>query len=143
MNHPARHKQDKLYKFAPYVINAQLDCKAKALLWFYTYTFNWDKGRPSFYSQEKICAYVGMSPKTYQKARKYLEDLEWIIIVKRGYSNPPLVWVQVGNNDSEYARKSFAQGHPDLLGMESAEWNPFRYEGFDPLSPDKALAIPL
>jgi len=143
MENSIKAKQDKLYKYAQHVINAQLECKAKALLWFYAYTFNWSEGRPSFYSQKKICAYIGMSPKTFQKAKKYLEDLGWIVVKKRGYSNPPLVWVQLGNNDTNYKYYSFAEGHPDLQGIESEEWNPFFYEGFDPLSPEKGSAIPL
>jgi len=136
-------KQDKLYKYAKHVMTAQLECKAKSLLWFYSYTFNWTEGRPSFYPQDKICAYVGMSPKTYQKARKYLEALGWIKVMKRGYSNPPLVWVKVGEHDIQYQENSYAAGHPDLRGVESEEWNPFYYEGFDPLSPEKGTAIPL
>jgi hypothetical protein len=138
-----KNEKDKLYKFAEHIINAQLDCKAKSLLWFYAHTFNWTEGRPSFYSQDKICAYVGMSAKTYHKARKYLEGLGWIQVQKRGYLKPPLVWVMVGNNDTEYRYHSYAAGHPDLQGMESPEWNPFYYEGFNPLSPEKRLAIPL
>ena len=73
-----KQRQDKLYKYGQEILNAQLECKAKSLLWFYAHTFNWSAGRPTFYSQDKICAFVGMSPKTYQKARKYLENLGWI-----------------------------------------------------------------
>ena len=137
------NEKNKLYKYAEHIINAQLDCKAKSLLWFYAHTFNWTEGRPSFYSQDKICAYVGISPKTYHKLRKYLEVLGWIKVKKRGYSQPPLVWVMIGNNDTHYKYRSYSAGHPDLQGMESPEWNPFFYEKFDPLSPEKEFAIPL
>ena len=84
-----------------------------------------------------------MSPKTYQKARKYLEKLEWIIVKKRGYSEPPLIFVQVGINDVEYKKNAFALGHPDLQAIDSDELNPFNYEGFDPFSPNKTSVIPL
>ena len=107
-----KRKQDKLYLYGNTVMWAQLECKAKALLWCYAYAFNWEHGRPSFYSQERICAITGMSPKTYQKARKYLESLEWIILEKRGRRIPPLVWVKTGNNDPEYKSWSFSKGHP-------------------------------
>ena len=135
--------RENLYKYAELVISAQLECKAKSLLWFYAYTFNWTKGRPSFYPQDKICAYVGMSPKTYQKARRYLEELGWVVVKKRRYSDPPLVFVQVGIDDSEYKKNAFASGHPSLQAIKSEELNPFNYEGFDPFSPGATSLIPL
>ena len=138
-----KYKQDKLYKYAKEVITAQLECKAKSLLWFYSYTFNWTEGRPSFYPQDKICAYVGISPKTYQKARKYLEELGWIQVLKRGYSNPPLVWVKIGIDDIKYKENSYAAGHPDLQITEREKWDPFQHEGFDPFSPENMSVVPL
>ena len=138
-----KQKQDKLYKYARHVVTAQLECKAKSLLWFYSYTFNWTEGRPSFYPQDKVCAYVGMSPKTYQKARKYLENLGWIEVLKRGYSYPPLVWVKIGRDDIDYKKNSYSVGHPDLRAIGSEDLNPFHYEGFDPLSPENKSQIPL
>ena len=138
-----KNKQDKLYKYAKEVMTAQLECKAKSLLWFYAYTFNWTEGRPSFYSQDKICAYVGISPKTYQKVRKYLEELGWIEVQKRGYSNPPLVWVKIGIDDVKYKENSYSAGHPDLQSDEPAGWDPFQHEGFDPFSSENRFAVPL
>jgi len=136
-------KQDKLYQYAKEVITAQLECKAKSLLWFYAYTFNWTEGRPSFYPQDKICAYVGMSPKTYQKVRKYLEELGWIKVLKRGYTNPPLVWVKIGIDDVKYKENSYSAGHPGLQGAEPEGWDPFQHKGFDPLSPENKFVVPL
>ena len=104
-----KQKQDKLYKYGQEILNAQLECKAKSLLWFYAHTFNWTAGRPTFYSQDKICAFVGMSPKTYQKTRKYLETLGWIECRYRGYSNSVIVWVLPGRNDPEYRNQILAQ----------------------------------
>lgn len=138
-----KQEQDKLYKYAKHVITAQLECKAKSLLWFYSYTFNWTEGRPSFYPQDKICAYVGMSSKTYQKARRYLEALGWIKVLKRGYSNPPLVWVQIGVDDAKYKENSYSAGHPGLQDAQLEKWDPFQHKGFDPFSPEKESQVPL
>lgn len=142
MTEGKKQKQDKLYLYGKTVMWAQLECKAKALLWCYAYAFNWEQGRPSFYSQERICAITGMSPKTYQKARKYLESLEWIILEKRGRRIPPLVWVKTGNNDPEYKSWSFSKGHPEYLEKELMDWDPSKYHYFDPNSTDTSAQIP-
>ena len=137
----AKREQDKLYLYGKTVMRAQLECKAKALLWCYAYAFKWKAGTASFYSQEKICAYTGMSAKTYQKARKYLESLGWIIVQKRSRRRPPLIWVKVGNNDPEYKSWSFSKGHPEYLKRELKDWDPAKYEHFDPNSTDSSTQI--
>lgn len=106
------NKREKLYSYAAKVQNAKLDCTAKALLWFYAYTYNWTDNRYSFYSQRKICAQVGMSTSTYQIKRKYLEDLGWIKVLKRGYKETCLVRVTEGIDDPDYESKSWAKWHP-------------------------------
>ena len=83
-----------------------------------------------------------MSPKTYQKARKYLETLEWIILEKRGRRIPPLVWVKTGNNDPEYKSWSFSKGHPEYLEKELTDWDPSKYQYFDPNSTGTRVQIP-
>lgn len=137
-----KSKQDKLYLYGNTVMWAQLECKAKALLWCYAYAFNWEQGRPSFYSQERICAITGMSSKTYQKARKYLESLGWIIVKKRGRKQPPLVWVQTGQDDPNYASWSFSKGHPAYLEKVLMDWDPAKYQYFDPNSTQVDTHIP-
>ena len=137
-----KRKQDKLYLYGNTVMWAQLECKAKALLWCYAYAFNWEQGRPSFYSQERICAITGMSPKTYQKARKYLESLGWIILEKRGRKSPPLVWVKTGNDDPEYKSWSISKGHPEYIDRQLMDWDPAKYQYFDPNSTDGDAQTP-
>jgi hypothetical protein len=101
-----------LYDYAAKVQNAKLDCAAKALLWFYAYTFNWTENRYSFYPQRKICALVGMSTSTYHEKRKYLEDLRWIVVKRRGFKETCLVRVTEGIDDPDYERRSWAKWHP-------------------------------
>ena len=137
-----KRKQDKLYLYGNTVMWAQLECKAKALLWFYAYAFRWDYGIPSFYSQERICAVTGMSPKTYQKARKYLESLGWIIVQKRSRRRPPLIWVKVGKDDPNYRFWSFSKGHPEYMKKELRDLNAADYQHFDPNSTDGGTQTP-
>jgi len=138
-----KQKQDKLYKYGQLILNAQLECKAKALLYFYAHTFNWVKGVPTFYGQDKICAYVGMSPKTYQKTRRYLENLGWIEYKYRGYSKSVLVWVLEGIDDPNFKNKSYAEGHPDLIKLDKGIVDARKLTGFDPFSPNSRNQIPL
>ena len=137
-----KRKQDKLYLYGNTVMWAQLECKAKALLWCYAYAFNWEHGRPSFYSQERICAITGMSPKTYQKARKYLESLGWIIVQKRSRRRPPLIWVKVGKDDPNYRFWSFSKGHPEYMKKELGDLSAADYQFFDPNSTDGGTQTP-
>lgn len=112
-NHPEKKVQDKLYKYAEIVKLAKIDGSAKALLWFYAFVFNWENKRPSWYSQRRICALTGMSPSTYHKKRKYLEELGWITVLNRGFKDTCLVSVKVGSNDPSYEGMSWAKWHPE------------------------------
>ena len=106
------NNRTKLYKYADLVVKAKIDCKAKALLWFYAYTYNWDKGLPSYWPQRKICALVGMSSSTFIVKRNYLEELGWINVKHRGWKLPCKVGVLIGKDDSDYDTKSWAAWHP-------------------------------
>jgi hypothetical protein len=44
MNEKKRYNEG-YFTYADSVRTAKLDIKAKALLWFYAYTFNWTKGK--------------------------------------------------------------------------------------------------
>jgi len=118
----------KLYEYGAIVQNAKLDCTAKALLWFYAYTYNWTEKRDSYYAQRKICAQVGMSQSTYQKKRKYLEHLGWIKVVRRGYKDTCLVKVMVGKDDPDYEKMSWAEWHP------SNKPNRYQFPNDEPIS---------
>lgn len=109
------NKRTKLYKYAEVIINAKLDSKAKALLWFYAYVYNWEEGKPSYWSQRRICASVGMSQSTYQIKRKYLEELGWIRVQHRGFETPCKVSVDLGIDDPNYENKSWAKWHPSNI----------------------------
>ena len=105
-------KQDKLYEYAALVQRAKLDGKAKGLLWHYAYTYNWTDKRPSFYTQRRLCAEVGMSQGTYYEKRKYLEELGWIRIKRRGFDQSCLVTPLKGQDDPDYENRSWAKWHP-------------------------------
>lgn len=100
-----------LIKYLEQVRLAKLDQKSKALLWFYAYAFNWNKRRPSYYTQAQVCAFVGFSPGTYQKAKKDLESLGWIQTKKISYDLPVLVTPKIGKDDQKYETYSWAKGH--------------------------------
>lgn len=119
-----KNNRTKLYKYAEILINAKLDSKAKSLLWFYAYVYNWEEAKPSYWSQRRICASVGMSSSTYQAKRKYLEDLGWIRVIHRGFETPCKVSVLIGMDDPSYETKSWAKWHPSnasVLPEESDE----------------------
>lgn len=129
-------QQDGLYKYGEKVRLAKLDLKAKSLLWFYAYTFNWKESKPSYYTQEQICAYVGFSPGTYQKSKKKLIELGWIKTEKISYDLPVFVTVKIGKDDAEYEKWSWAKGHKsNKISLEEAlesltpeQRNPFEEE---------------
>ena len=104
-------KRDKLYEYAEMVRKAKLDCKAKALLWHYAYTYNWSQKKPSWYSQRVLCAEVGIAPATYHDRRKYLERLGWIKVTNRGFNQSCLVIPTIGQDDPEYENRSWAKWH--------------------------------
>lgn len=106
-----KKEQEGLLKYLEQVRLAKLDQRSKALLWFYAYTFNWLERRPSYYTQAQICAFVGFSPGTYQKAKKDLEGLGWIQTRKISYDLPVLVTPKVGKDDLKYDSYSWAKGH--------------------------------
>ena len=106
-----KREQDGYFKYADLVRTAKLDLKSKALLWFYAFTFKWNEGKPSYYTQEQICAYVGFSPSTYQKAKKNLIDLGWIRVSKASFDSPVFVTPSKGIDDEKYELHSWAKGH--------------------------------
>ena len=106
-----KREQDGYFKYAERVRTAKLDLKPKALLWFYAYTFMWSEGKPSYYTQEQICAYVGFSPSTYQKAKRNLIDLKWIKTTKTSFDSPVFVTPSIGIDDVRYEQHSWAKGH--------------------------------
>ncbi len=132
-----KKSQDGLYKYGDLVKLAKLDMKAKALLWFYAYAFNWKGKKPSYYTQDQICAYVGFSKSTYQKARQTLLDLGWIKTVKIGYDKPVFVTVKVGRDDENYDKRSWAKGHrsnnstleEDIQSLPPELRDPFENDG--------------
>ena len=112
-----KNNRTKLYKYAEILINAKLDSKAKALLLFYAYVYNWEEAKASYWSQRRICASVGLSSSTYQAKRKYLEDLGWIKVVHRGFETPCKVSVLIGMDDPDYESKSWAKWHPSNVSV--------------------------
>jgi hypothetical protein len=114
----SQFKQDKLYLYNRYIADAKLDGIAKGLLYFYANVYNWKNNKASYWSQRSICASVGISQNTYQKKRKYLEELGWIKVHYRGRNTPCLVHVTIGFDDPEYDKRSWAQGHRRVF-MES------------------------
>lgn len=110
-----KNKRTGLYKYAEVIINAKLDSKAKSLLWFYAYVYNWKEDKPSYWPQRRICASVGMSQSTYQEKREYLEKLGWIKVKHRGFDTPCKVSVDIGKDDPNYETKSWAKWHPSNI----------------------------
>ena len=106
-----RVNKEGFFDYAERIKLAKLDLKAKALLWFYAYTFNWSEGKPSYYTQEQICAYVGFSPSTFQSAKSRLIELGWIKTHKASYDLPVFVTVKNGRDDENYEKSSWAKGH--------------------------------
>ena len=110
-----------LYAYAALVHRAKLDLKCKALLWHYTFAYNWKERNASYYTQEQICAYVSMSPTTYQRAKRKLIELNWIIAEKPGIDRPLFVTPRVGVDDPNYQKMSWSKGHEDnKLKLEDA-----------------------
>lgn len=107
----ARVNEGGFFDYAEGIKLAKLDLKAKALLWFYAYTFNWTEGKPSYYTQEQICAYVGFSPTTFQKVKNRLIELGWVKTYKTSYDLPVFVTVKKGRDDENYEKSSWAKGH--------------------------------
>ena len=104
--------QDALYKYNGLIRLAKLDNGSKSLLRFYADTYNWTNDKPSWYSERQICALEAITANTYLKRRKKLEELGWITVKYRGPHTPCYVWINVGEDDPEYEKYSFAKWHP-------------------------------
>jgi len=114
-----KNKKYRLYDYLDYVKMAKLDCKSKALLYFYATSYNWSENKPSWYSQRTICALTSMAQSTYHSVQKKLERLRWIRTNNRGRDKSVQVWVSVGESDPEYDSFSWATWHP--YNSEEAE----------------------
>lgn len=116
-----KSKREGQLAYVAIVHRAKLDMKCKALLWHYAVTFNWNKRRPSYYTQDQICAYVGMSPTTYQRAKNRLIELKWIITEKKSRDLPVFVTPTIGIDDPNYSKMSWSKGHEDnFIKLEDA-----------------------
>ena len=62
---------------------------------------------------------TGMSPSSYQSARKRLLELGWIIEKKRGRRQSVLVTPQIGRNDQEVESR-FESLKSDDISIEKA-----------------------
>lgn len=133
-----KKKRDGFLEYASRVHSSGLDIHSKALLWHYAYAFNWTEKRPSYYSQELICLLTGMSPSTYQKARKRLLELGWIIEYKRGRRDPVLVAPQVGRDDVRVLVKMRAYKSKKATLEETMQNLPDEF--FNPLGDDGQVA---
>ena len=114
-------KQDKLYLYNRHIADAKLDGLAKGLLYFYANVYNWSKDEASYWSQRSICASVGISQNTYQKKRKYLEELGWLKVQNRGRNKSCKVWVSVGIDDPDYDQRCWASGHKRMFNQDELE----------------------
>lgn len=124
------NRKTHLYEYLDFVKMAKLDCKSKALLYFYATSYNWTQNQPSWYSQRSICALVSMAPSTYNATQKKLENLGWIKTKHRGRDKTVQVWVSVGNADPEYDSSCWATWHPFNLEIddhEEEEHDPFEH----------------
>jgi hypothetical protein len=114
-------KREGLLAYAHIVHRAKLNLKCKALLWHYAFTYNWNERKASYYTQDQICAYVGISPTTYQRAKSKLIELKWIITEKKSMDLPVFVAPAVGIDDPDYSKMSWSKGHEDnKLKLEDA-----------------------
>ncbi len=105
-------KRNNYLEYAAIVHRAKLSTSCKALLWHYAWAFNWTHRRPSFYTQQQICALISMSPSSYQKARKRLVELGWIIEERKSRVLPVFVTPKIGTDDPNYDSWSWSRWHP-------------------------------
>lgn len=116
-----RNKREGQLAYVAIVHRAKLNMKCKSLLWHYAVTFNWKLRRPSYYTQDQICAYVGMSPTTYQRAKNRLIELKWIVTEKKSWDLPVFVTPAIGIDDPDYSKMSWSKGHEDnFMKLEDA-----------------------
>ena len=131
--------RDGFLEYASRVHSARLTTNCKVLLWHYGYGFNWLEKRPSFYSQKSISTLTGMSPSSYQKARKRLSELGWIIEFKRGRKQSVLVTPLVGREDEKVLAR-FEKYQSDDISLDEAMRN-LPDEFFNPFgNQDKAAS---
>lgn len=134
------NRKTHLYEYLDFIKMAKLDCKSKALLYFYATSYNWTQNQPSWYSQRSICALVSMAPSTYNSIQKKLEDLGWIRTNYRGRDKTVQVWVCVGNSDPDYDNYSWATWHPfnsETEVIADYQHDPFEHRARQQI-PDKA-----
>jgi hypothetical protein len=118
MNNDVKKERFGYLAYSEHIRTAKIDGGAKALLWFYGFTFNWKNKKASHYAERTICSLVGMSLGTYQKRRKYLEDLGWIVVHHRGKNQQALVVPVVGRDDPDYENRCWAEWHPSNRSLE-------------------------
>ncbi len=134
-----KRKRDGFLEYASRVHSAVLDTKCKVLLWHYAFGFNWKEKNPSFYTQKNICLLTGMSPSSYQSARKRLLELGWIIQKKRGRRQSVLVTPQIGRDDPKVESR-FEYLKSDDISLEKA-FSELSIEYLDPFwNDDKAAS---
>lgn len=129
-----KNRKTALYQYLDEIKYAKLDCRGKALLYFYAVSYNWTKNKPSWYSQRSISALTGMAASTYHEYQKYLIKLGWIQVKKRGRNAQNLIWVAKGKDDPNYELHSWAKWHPFNVAQEPNYVEEMK--DFDPLSED-------
>lgn len=97
-----------LFAYNEVIYQAFLTKPQHALLTYYAVAYNWTEKEASFHSQALICRTLDMSPSTYQKTRKELENLGWISVESK-YRSPAAahksvyVTVHCGKDDEDRA----------------------------------------
>lgn len=112
--------QRDLFAFLPVVVRARLGKSEKILLFFYAWSYNWKKKKPSRYATASICAYLSMSKNTYFRARDRLEQLGWIVVTNKKQLTPCEVVVCMGVDDPNYEAQHWAKKYPKKTRLESA-----------------------
>lgn len=103
------------------VREARLHSLDKHLLNFYVGVYNWSDNTPSFYEEERVAAYTGMSVSTVHKKRKNLEKLGWISVVGGGFKKTPFIFVHVGENDPTFESKCYSVWEPENKALSNSE----------------------
>lgn len=97
-----------LFAYNEVIYQAFLTKSQHSLLAYYAVAYNWTGQEASFHSQALICRTLDMTPATYQKIRKELENLGWISVEIK-YRNPAAahksvyVTVHCGKDDKNRA----------------------------------------
>jgi len=114
------------YIFLATIREAKLLCKEKSLLLFYANAHNWKEGAWSFYSEQRICSMVSMSPKTFRKVRSRLAELGWVVLHDNGYRETPNVELCFGNDDPHYEGTEWAKWWQPTGKRKGLYGNPVR-----------------